>query len=518
MMTSRAAPMVLFGVSLVLFPVFLVAEVLSVRVSADPGVQVPESGRLFVAFSATDEREPRFSPGDQVANADPFFALDVSEWDGSSLSMEESFVGYPLDSLAEIPDGEWYVQALYDTNRILSDINSPGNYFSDVIRVGDSATETRLNLVLSQQEPPDTLPDDTDRLKFVRIRSELLSEFYGADIFVRAAVMLPASYDDTDVSFPVAYHIGGLNARYTRAAGLLDDEEFSTFWNDPDSPQIILVFLDGESPFGDSYQVNSANSGPYGDANMRELFPALQERFRIVDSSAGRFATGCSTGGWAALAMQVFDPDYFNGVWSFSPDSPSFEAFQLVNLKEDENAFVNASGYERPSRREINGEPTFSIRQEMALEGALGADGSFAYSGQQWGTWNAVYGPRADDGRPALMWDQLTGRIDKQVVEAWEPYDLNERLKSDWPNIGASLAGKIHIRMGDMDNYYLTEGTRILEQTLAELSAPDPDAEFSYVPYHGHCRFGTRVEYIDVIEAMVRKYQAAPPGATRITP
>jgi S-formylglutathione hydrolase FrmB len=490
-------------------PTLSAAGISGVVIRASEDIAVPGYGRVFVVFSRESDPEPRFKPGEQVENADPFFGADVAGWDGGAMSLPGDAVGYPLARLEDLPDGEWYAQAVYDTNNVLSGINAPGNYYSDVVRVISGAGAAEIRLTLSRQEPEESLPGETTELKFVRIRSELLSEYYEEDVYIRAAVLLPRGYADSDASYPVAYHIGGLKARYTRALELLDDEAFMAFWNADEAPQMIMVFLDGESPYGDSYQVNSANSGPYGDANMRELFPALQQRFRMLDSADARFVSGCSTGGWVSLALQVFYPDYFNGVWSFSPDSPSFRAFQLVNLLEDENAFLNEYGYERPSMRETDGEPVFSVRQEIAMERALGAGDSFTLSGQQWGVWNAIFGPRAADGMPAPVWDQETGVIDGRIVAAWQAYDLNDYLKENWSTLGERLSGKIHVVMGDMDNFYLTEGARILERTLSELSSPAANAEFRYVPYHGHCEFGTQMYYIDVIEAMARAYEAS---------
>ena len=179
----------------------------------------------------------------------------------------------------------------------------------------------------------------------------------------------------------------------------MDDEEFMEYWMNSNSVQAVVVFLDGESPFGDSYQVNSAVSGPYADANFSELFPCLAANFPIADQPANRFVTGCSTGGWVSMALQIVYPDYFNGAWSLSPDSPSFGAFQLVDLYNDSNAFVSPSGMIRPSARETNGDPRFSIADEIRMEAAVGRGDSFVRSGLQWGAWNAVYAQPDENGK-----------------------------------------------------------------------------------------------------------------------
>lgn len=396
--------------------------------------------------------------------------------------------------------GRWRVQALFDTNEVLSDLNSPGNLYSLTQTVEVEDGEQTLQLVLSEAVPEESLPDDTELLKFVRIRSALLSRFYGRDIYLRASVLLPATWTEgSPQRYPVLFHVAGLNGRYTRSRRLLADDEFMAYWMAPDTRPAVMVFLDGESPFGDSYQMNSAVSGPYADANFSELFPYLADRFPIDNRPLSRFVSGCSTGGWVSMALQILYPDYFNGAYSLSPDSPSFRAFQLVNLYADGNAYYSPSGMIRPSARETNGDPVFSIADEVRMEAAMGRNDSYVNSGQQWASWNAVYGQPDSEGRPIPVWDQDTGEINRAVVEAWRPWDLDLTVRQDWSRIGSDLAGKLHFRMGDMDDYYLTNGLRILEQTLNLMEAPAADASFTWVPYHGHCDFGTRVHYIDVL-------------------
>lgn len=147
----------------------------------------------------------------------------------------------------------------------------------------------------------------------------------------------------------------------------------------------MIVFLDGESPYGDSYQMNSAVSEPYANANFYELFPYLAQRFPIDDVPTRRFVTGCSTGGWVSMALQILYPDYFNDAYSLNPDSPSFRAFELVNLYKDDSAYLSASGMVRPSTRDTNGDPRFSVADEVRMEAVMGSGASYVTSGKQWG-------------------------------------------------------------------------------------------------------------------------------------
>jgi S-formylglutathione hydrolase FrmB len=481
-----------------------------------PALEEESQGRLFVVFSQTDadqpevafsrsdEEQPRFLIGWPIdrASAAPFFAMDVEGWNGQEMAFLPT-ASYPLAEMSDLPPGTWKVQALYDTNSLLSDVNSPGNLYSATKEIELSGGIFELELDLTEEVDAEVLPADSEILKFVKIRSDLLSEFYQTDIYLRASILLPKNYQtDAGVEYPVLYQIGGLNDRYDRSLDLLEDPEFRDYWLAEDAPELVVVFLDGESPWGDSYQVNSAVSGPYADANYQELFPYLAENFPIADESSQRFVSGCSTGGWVSMALQVFYPEYFNGAYSFSPDSPSFSAFQLVDLYGDTYAFENEYGVVRPSMRQTDGEPMFGVQDEILAEAAMGSQGNFLNSGQQWGTWNVVYGQLDAEGQPIPVWNQSTGEIDKDAVKAWSKWDVNRHLADNWQTLGPKLEGKLNFWMGGMDNFYLTPGLKILEKTLSEQTNPISDASFTWAPYHGHCEVDNRTYYFDVFEAL----------------
>src|SRR5580704_2740733 len=119
---------------------------------------------------------------------------------------------------------------------------------------------------------------------------------------------------------------------------------FRGAWLADGAPRMVLLHLDGAGPLGDPYQVNSANNGPYGDAVTQELIPFIEEKYHAIGEPRARVLSGVSTGGWVSLALQVFYPDFFNGTWSYCPDGVDFRAFQLVNIYEDRNAYINGHG------------------------------------------------------------------------------------------------------------------------------------------------------------------------------
>ena len=474
----------------------------------------PSSGRLFILFTRQKNREPRRHVGWAGPRAEPFFARDVQNWHPEQVkSIGKGAVGFPLERLEELEPGVYYVQALYDVDTVYSYINAPGNYYSSVKRIEISRDALQeFQLVLDHQIPPETLPQETRYVKFVRIQSSILSQFWGRPVYLRAGIILPKSFDeDKRRKYPVRYHIGGYHSRYFRVLRLMEKKSaFRRMWLSPECPQMIYVHLDGEGPFGDPYQINSANNGPYGDAVVQELIPYIEQKFRAVQRPAGRFLDGASTGGWVALALQIFYPDSFNGAWSFCADPVDFRYFQLVNVYEDSNAFINEYGYERPSMRDTDGEPRFSIRREIMMERVLGRGNTFATSGGQWGAWNAVFSPRGANGWPMEIWDPWTGAIDREVARAWEKYDLRLILERNWSTLGPKLAGKLHIWMGDMDHFYLDNAMRLLEAFLRQADQPKSDAEIHFAPDEGHCWMG--ISELDMMRAMVTRWKATGGG------
>ncbi len=445
--------------------------------------KLPKAGRLFVILSKRESPEPRLGPGWADANAEPFFGKDIAGWDGKKpLTLGEEGYGFPVRYLKNLPPGKWYAQALYDSDTTFSYINAPGNVYGPPVAVtiqkGKAQTVT---LTLSKHIPREELPQDTEKVKYIRIQSKLLSDFWKKPMYLRAGVVLPHGYNEhPNQRYPVRYNIGGYHSRYTRAGRM------ASRFTSPDSPPMILVCLDGEAPFGDSYQVNSANNGPYGDATVRELIPAIEKRFRALDTPRSRFLDGGSTGGWVALALQIYYPDFFNGAWSFYADGVDFHYFQLINIYSDDNAYINRYGVERPSMRDTHGEPMFSIRREVQMENALGRGNSSITSGGQWGGWNAVYGPKDKNGLPEAIWHPETGKVDHKVAEAWKPYDLNLYLSRNWSTLGPKLQGKLHIWMGDMDSFYLNNAMRLMDKYLKSTENPKSDAIIIFGPEQGH--------------------------------
>jgi hypothetical protein len=359
-----------------------------------------------------------------------------------------------------------------------------------------------------------TVPADTRWIRHVKIQSALLTKFWGRPIYLGAVVLLPAGYDEhPDAFYPVDYEQDHFSlappyhfqttapvAVTEREAGarawvinLRRGEGYRLYqdWSSAAFPRMLMVtFLHPTPYFDDSYAVNSANNGPYGDAIMTELIPYLESHFRIIAQPYARVLSGGSTGGWESLALQAYHPGFFGGAWVYYPDPVDFRRWLMTDVYAEDDAYRVAGSrwlpHERPFMRTPDGQPVLTVRQQDQLENALGSRGR---SGEQQAAWEAVYGPVGDDGYPKPLWDHETGRIDHAVATYMRDhgYDLAAYLHDQWPRIGGQLAGKLHVYSGDMDNFYLNLAVYRLQEVLEALRSPAYGGSFTYGrPMKGH--------------------------------
>jgi hypothetical protein len=531
----------------------------------------PADGRLLLLFSTDDSAEPRFQVSDTSLRTQQVFGIDVDGWKpGSAAAFDASVLGYPVDSLAQVPKGTYTVQALlhrYETFRRADGHvvrlpmdrgegqqwnRAPGNLYSAPRKVEfDPAAAEPLRIALDRVIPPIEPPADTKWIKHVRIRSELLSKFWGRDMHLGAHVLLPAGFDEhPQARYPLVINHGhfshdlegfreeppdpDLRPDYSARFKLhgynrIEQEaahQFYRDWTGPGFPRFLLVEIQHANPYyDDSYAVNSQNLGPYGDAIVRELIPHIERTFRGLGQGWARFMYGGSTGGWEALAAQVFYPDEFNGCWAACPDPIDFRHYVTANLYEDENAFVARGPWKtvaRPAHRDWLGHLSATMEQMNRMELVLGTN---SRSGGQFDVWEAVYSPVGPDGYPRRIFDKRTGVIDRAVAGHWrENYDLVHVMKRDWEKgLGAKLAGKVHLYVGDMDNYYLNNAVYAAEEFLKSTTNPPYGGEVDYGDRAEHCWNGdhtrpnalSRLRYHQMFAPKIveRILKSAPPGA-----
>jgi len=536
---------------------------------------VPLDGRMLLMISSDSTMEPRFQiEHDAGPKTQQIFGIDVDQLKpDASATFDQAVFGFPRQSLTNIPPGNYWVQALlhrYETfHRADGHVvklpmdrgegqqwnKAPGNLYSTprIMHI-DPASNRTIGISLANEIPPITPPVDTKYIKHVEIKSEMLSKFWGRDIYLGANVLLPHDWDKhPEARFPLVVYQGHFSPTFTgfretppdpnlkpeyserfRVEGYnLIQEEYAhrlyKDWTEPDFPRFIIIDIRHANPYyDDSYAVNSANLGPYGDAIMYELIPYIEKKFRAIGEGWARFTYGGSTGGWEALAVQVFYPDEFNGCFAACPDPVDFRAYTIVNIYDHKNAYYIESPWKktpRPGKRNYLGEVSATLEEMNHLELTLGTRGR---SGQQWDIWQAVYSPAGDDGYPKPIWDKMTGKIDKSVAAYWrDNYDLGYILKRDWTKLGPKLEGKIHIYCGDMDNYYLNNGVYLIEEFLKNTKNPFYGGEVDYGDRAEHCWNGdhdnpiwiSRLRYHQLFAPKIvgRILKTAPAGADTLS-
>jgi hypothetical protein len=508
------------------------AAVLSVDLPKDAKAAV--SGRLIVIVSPNGATEPRLQVELESPLRTPYiFGQNVDALKpGGGVQLDARAYGWPIKKISNLPAGDYTVQAVFNRYEVFHRSDGvtvslppemgegqqwnkkPGNLYSTPVRITVGPGSKPVVLTLDKTVPPIAPPADTPYVRHIRIKSELLSKFWGRDVYLGAHVLLPDGFDahpnahfplmvfhghfpddisgfrttppdpDLKPDYSERFHLAGYNRIQQKEA-----YDFYKTWTSKDFPRFLVVEIQHANPYyDDSYAVNSANLGPYGDAINKELIPYIEKTFRGIGQGWARFTYGGSTGGWEAMATQVFYPDMYNGAFAACPDPIDFHAFTNVNLYEDKNLYAQAGvvdSIERPSMRDYFGRTLATQRDSNEMERVIGDKGR---SGGQYDIWQAVYSPRGADGLPVPIFDKLTGEIDPKVAAYWrDHFDLTHIVERDWATLGPKLQGKLHIYVGSADTYFLTDAVYVAQDTLEGLKSPAWGGEVAYGDRAEHC-------------------------------
>jgi hypothetical protein len=499
----------------------------------------PLDGRLLVLLSndtgPDGKTEPRMQIDDTPRSQQVFgFTVDGLK-PGELITLPTDAAGYPYASLAAMPPGDYTVQAVLNvyqtfhlatgkTVKLAPDMGEgqhwnvkPGNLYStpQMVHIGPGAQAITVSLV--NTIPPIPSVADTKYIRHIRIQSKLLTEFWGTPMFLSAVVLVPEGFDehptahfpemvfedhfvngmsdfrttppdpDLKPDYSERFHLAGYNR-------IQQEEAYANYqaWIAPKTPRYLVIKIQHANPYyDDSYAVNSANLGPYGDAIETELMPAIERQFRGIGQGWARFLYGGSTGGWESLAVQMFYPDHYNGAFVACPDPVDFHAYMTRDLYKDDNMFY-AQGAEKrveqPAMRNYLGQTLISMRDNIAYEAALGDKGR---SQEQFDIWQAVYSPQGGDGYPVPIFDKITGKIDHDTAAYWhDHFDLDAILQRDWQTLGPKLQGKLHLYVGSDDTYMLNNAVYLMEDFLKTTGTPGHG-----VAYDGEVKYGPRAEH-----------------------
>jgi len=523
-MKRLALPLVL------LLPMALAAQSFSVTFPKEVSAQ-PLDGRLLLCLSTDPSDEPR-NQIDDTMRSQIVFGLNVDGWQpGQPAVVDATAWGYPIRSLKDVPPGQYTVQAVLNkyetfhrsdgkTVKLHPDQGegqrwniSPGNLISKPMKVTVKPGAS-ISIALTEVIPPIPTPADTKYIRHIRIQSAALTKFWGRPMFISAIVLVPEGFDEhPNAHFPLIifhdhfvdnfddfrttppdpnlkpdyserFHLASYNRIQQQEA-----YKFYQKWISPGFPRVLIVKIQHANPFyDDSYAVNSANVGPYGDAIENELIPAVEKKFRAIGQGWARFTYGGSTGGWEALAVQVFYPEHYNGAFASCPDPVDFHAYTDIDIYNDKNFYYLEGAHKREAQsamRDYLGHTLITNEEINGYELALGDHGR---SGEQYDVWQAVWGPVGADGYPAPIYDKVTGEIDHKVAEYWrQHYDLEAILERNWTKLGPDLAGKIHIYVGSDDTYFLNNAVYLMEDFLKSTKNPPYGGEVTYGPRAEHC-------------------------------
>jgi len=449
----------------------------------------PAVGRLVVFLQREGaDLPPGATPldGPFWDDPQPLFATDVGNAAGTQAGAKpgdvlivddraDGFLGRARGKPSELPPGKYVAQAVLNTGfkMVSSWRRADGSLFTrvpvafEIVANADAPLVVKIPLDAVNTVPP---RKSAPGIEYVEFRSALLSTFHGRDVMLRAGVVLPEGYDPAATNqFAAVYEVPGFGGDDRGASG--HAQRLARDTNEKSAERELhrrafWIVLDPESPNGHTLFADSANNGPCGEALIKELIPALESRYRLKTAATHRLLRGHSSGGWSTLWLAITYPDTFGACWSTAPDPVCFEQFQSINMYKDDNAFIDASGQERPSVRRAGKRP-LSVREESGAEDVLGPDNT---SGGQWDSWQAVACPRNLRGNPAALWDPATGKIDHAIAEASAKYDIVRLVRASPGVLGPIFKQRIRLVVGDQDNFFLENAVRILKPEIDNLS------------------------------------------------
>jgi S-formylglutathione hydrolase FrmB len=456
-------------------------EPIHFRVKLASGLgSTPRSGRLLIFLSSSKKTEKELRPAFGLeAHSVWITAREVEHWaPEATIEVYGNEASYPAP-FVQAPVDDYQVMALLDvTHHYAYNNNSAGDPRSQMMTLShlDPAHAGAVELTLTEVTPEKKLavPASSEMLDF---ESPALTAFWGRPVHMRGVVVLPPDYEKSAKRYPTVYWTHGFGAdlpsileRYAPS--------YAQKMAHGDLPAMIYVLLDQSCPGGTHEFADSVNNGPWGKALTRELIPYLEKKYRMQAKPSGRLLTGHSSGGWAALWLQVAYPTVFGGTWPTSPDPSDFHNFTGPDLRSDPppNFYHDAKGKPWPLVR-MGTQEVMSLEDYARQEAVVGA-----YSGQI-ASFEWVFSPRGKDGSPQQLFDRQTGVVDPQVEKAWEQYDIAEIIRKNARRLRPLLQNKIHLTVGMADTFHLDGPAHLLDATLKESGIK---ATFTYLPGKSH--------------------------------
>lgn len=430
----------------------------------------PFTGHVIVYLSKDNPNPRELSDGTCYGTEVEF----VSPNQIIAIGSDAKYFPVPLTSLER---GSYYVQAVWDRDlggRAIG--KSPGNLYNKAVKVELTSDTNQVISLNCNEVIPESWFGETKFVKELKVPSKLLGRFSGRFESVNAAIILPAQYyTEPERTFPVVFMFGGYGGDYHHYSA----ENGDTMPSNPlNNTPCIKVFLDGDCRLGHSVYANSDNTGPWGDAFTKEFIPAMQKQYRC---NGAWLMKGHSSGGWTVLWLQLHYPKLFTGCNVSAPDPVDFRSFVNVNL------------YEQKSK-------TVAPHVEDVL-----------YRGEQDRSFDAVFGPRGDDGKILTLYNPQSGAMNTDVLEHWKKYDINLYIQKNWKKLEKDLKGKIRISVGNEDTYALNKSVEKLEEEMKKMNT---GIVFAYYP-GDHFTVATKAYKKDETDWLETKYKEWEAGSKK---
>lgn len=429
----------------------------------------PLTGRVYVIATAELAGEPRthFASG----APDTFvFSVPVNGWcAGDPVIIDEKTAGFP-GRLSDLPKKKYSVQAVVDISPFEHDFataDGNGRSLSERLEL-DTKTSGPISLKINR-EISYQRREDLNRVNYRRVESRLVGRHLGKRTFIDVAVVFPQSYDPKkkDKKYPVQYWLPGFGHSVT--SGVQFFQNRGIYHLHPAqraaTDEFIDVLVDSSSKFGSHFWVDSDVNGPYATAFKDEIIPAIESEFPVAQGAASRFLIGVGSGGRGALWLALRFPDLFGGIWAIAPEALTFERFLGVNLYATPapNLYVAEDGTPRTIRLHSHGAMN-EVKTVVAFESVVGTGGVL-------GSLEAAFGPRGENGKARPVIDRATGFVDPKIIAEWSRFDILHQFDHAWPVVGTKLEGKVHVYVGEQDDFRRADGVRAFADWCAAKKA-----------------------------------------------
>jgi len=437
------------------------------------------SGRLLVLMTDAPQDVQTINSG-FIPGSTWIAATEVEHFaPGAAIELDPGLKAYPKP-FSEATPGTYRVMALLDPDHTYAyHGQDEGDLASAVVKVENlnPADSKPLELALTRLTPVRFKPAGTENIRLVEFKSPMLTKFWGRDITMRAGVVLPPSYGKVPKkTYAGVYHVHGFGGDHTDA--WRQGTQVLRQMGEGKQAEMVHIYLDGSFPTGHHEFADSVNNGPWGKALTEEFIPYLEKQFPLVHKPYARFLTGHSSGGWSTLWLQVTYPNFFGGTWSTSPDPVDLRSWVGIDATpgSTDNAYRERDGSPKQLVR-VNGKWVATIEDFARQEEAVGEYGG------QFASFEWVWSPRGQDGRPMKFFNRESGELNQAVMKYWRNYDIRLILESNWVAMGPKLKGKINVICGDADTFRLEEAVKLLCAFLKEKGS---DAVCELVPGRDH--------------------------------